>query len=150
MEKRGFAVIGSYLGQGIELPRRKTGKSAGYDLEAAEDAEVKPGQSAIVSTGLKAFMQPDEVLMLYIRSGLSVKHRIVLMNQVGVIDSDYYDNEENEGHIQIAVLNLGNESFTVKKGMRIAQGVFTRYLTVDGDMAGQGMERKGGFGSTGL
>lgn len=150
MEKRGFAVIGSYLGQGIELPRRKTGKSAGYDLEAAEDTEVKPGQSAIVSTGLKAFMQPDEVLMLYIRSGLSVKHRIVLMNQVGVIDSDYYDNEENEGHIQIAVLNLGNESFTVKKGMRIAQGVFTRYLTVDGDMAGQGMERKGGFGSTGL
>jgi len=150
MEKRGFAVIGSYLGQGIELPRRKTGKSAGYDLEAAEDTEVKPGQSAIVSTGLKAFMQPDEVLMLYIRSGLSVTHRIVLMNQVGVIDSDYYDNEENEGHIQIAVLNLGNESFTVKKGMRIAQGVFTRYLTVDGDMAGQGMERKGGFGSTGL
>lgn len=150
MGKRGFAVIGAYDGAGVELPRRRTGSSAGYDLAAAETVELLPGQTAVIPTGLKAYMQPDEVLMLYIRSGLAVKHQLVLMNQVGIIDADYFDNPENEGHIRIAVRNLGAEPFTVEKGMRIAQGIFMRYLTVDGDSPGEGEARSGGFGSTGM
>ena len=149
MEKRGFAVVGTYSDCGVELPERKTGKSAGYDLSAAEDVELVPGQAALIPTGVKAFMQPEEVLMIYIRSSLAVKHQLMLMNQVGVIDSDYYDNLDYEGHIQIALLNLGKEAFQVKKGMRIAQGIFMHYLTADGDFAGQGEMRRGGFGSTG-
>lgn len=149
MGKRGFAVIQAYEDRGIELPKRKTGGSAGYDLAAVEDMELLPGQAALIPTGLKAYMQPDEVLMIYIRSSLAVRHRLALMNQVGIIDSDYYDNPENEGHIQIAVMNLGEEPFQVKKGMRLAQGIFAPYLTIDGDLAGQGEGRRGGFGSTG-
>ena len=149
MRNRGFEIIEAYADCGIELPSRKTGGSAGYDLMAAEDAELAPGEMAIVPTGLKCFMQPDEALMIYIRSGLSVKHHLMLMNQVRVIDSDYYNNPENEGQIRIALMNLGKETFRVKKGMRIAQGIFTRYLTADGDLAGRGETRRGGFGSTG-
>ncbi len=149
MKSRGFEVIGKYRGAGIQLPMRKTGGSAGYDLASAADMEIHPGESAIIPTGLKAYMQPDEVLMIYIRSGLSCRNHLMLMNQVGVIDSDYYDSPENEGHIQIAVLNMGRETFRVERGMRIAQGVFSKYLTVQGDLPGEGAVRNGGFGSTG-
>ena len=150
MGKRGFAVIRAYSNAGLELPRRRTGSSAGYDLAAAEPVELEPGQVALIPTGLKAYMQQDEVLMLYIRSSLAIKHQLVLMNQVGIIDADYFDNPENEGHIRIAVCNLGTEPFIVEKGMRIAQGIFMRYLTVDGDSPGEGNVRSGGFGSTGM
>ena len=150
MGKRGFAVIRAYSDAGLELPRRGTAGSAGYDLASAETVELKPGQVALIPTGLKAYMQQDEVLMLYIRSSLAVKHHLVLMNQVGIIDSDYFDNPRNEGHIQIAVRNLGTEPFVVEKGMRIAQGIFMHYLTVDDDSPGEGKLRNGGFGSTGM
>ncbi len=150
MSKRGFEVIEVYRNAGIELPERRTGGSAGYDLAAAESTELLPGQTALIPTGLKAYMQQDEVLMIYIRSSLAVKHHLALMNQVGVIDADYFGNPHNEGHIQIAVMNFGKDVFRVEKGMRVAQGIFTHYLTVDGDYSGEGKKRDGGFGSTGL
>ena len=81
--------------------------------------------------------------MIHIRSSLALKYGIILANGVGVIDADY------NGHIMLPMLNLGDDDFKVCKGMRIAQGVFQKYLTVDGDEAGVGAIRRGGFGSTG-
>ncbi len=149
MRLRGFEVIEKYSKSGIILPGRKTGGSAGYDLASAEDMDIQPGKTILVPTGLKAYMQSDEVLLIYIRSGLSCRHGLILMNQVGVIDSDYYNSPENEGHIQIALLNMGDNIFHIEKGMRIAQGVFSKYLPADGDVPGMGADRRGGFGSTG-
>ena len=147
--RRGFEVVSDYEGQGIRLPERKTASSAGYDLEAAVGCIVPPGELTLVPTGLKAYMQPDEVLSIHIRSSMAVRQKLVLMNSVGVVDADYYNTPDNEGHIFIAVWNRGQEPVALKKGERIAQGIFIRYLTADADKAGQGAERLGGFGSTG-
>ena len=104
---------------------------------------------AMVPTGVKAYMKPDEVLYIHIRSSLAVKRQLVLMNSVGVVDADYYNNPDNEGHIFIALWNRGKEAVTLKAGERLAQGVFMKYLLADGDTAGKGQDRQGGFGSTG-
>lgn len=146
---RGFEVVGAYMGKGITLPARKTASSAGYDLAAAEAVTLKPGESALIPTGLKAYMQADEVLFLYIRSSLAAKYALTLTNSVGVIDADYYDNPQNEGHIYVAVKNNGPAPVSIARGERLAQGIFVKYLTVDGDLAGAGERREGGFGSTG-
>ena len=143
-ECRGFEVLEDYKDKGINLPMRKTAQSAGYDLEAAADFVLTRQKIVLVTTGLKAFMLPDEVLMVHIRSSLALKHGIILVNGVGVIDADY------NGHIMMPLLNLGAEDFKITKGMRIAQGVFQKYLTIDGDEAGVGEVRRGGFGSTGM
>lgn len=149
MRKRGFEIIKAYEAAGLSLPQRKTAASAGYDLAAAEDCVLVRGKVTIVPTGLKAYMQADEYLGLHIRSGLSLKNQLMLVNAQGIVDSDYYDNEENEGHIMVAILNLGASDFPVEKGMRIAQGIFYKYLVADEDEAGRGEVRTGGFGSTG-
>jgi len=143
---RRFAVVTGYEGK-VRLPERKTALSAGYDLEAAEDVTLAPGEVALIPTGLKAYMEPGEVLLLYIRSSVAVKRGLTLVNGVGVIDADYVDNPDNEGHIRIALLNVGRETVSIARGERIAQAIFTPYLMVDGDAASG--ERKGGIGSTG-
>lgn len=145
---RGFEVVSEFAEQDIHLPERKTAESAGYDIESAVDAVLEPGQVTLIPTGLKAFMGIDEYLAIYIRSGISIRNRLLLINSTGIIDSDYYNNEENEGHIMIAVYNAGDTPFTVHKGDRIAQGIFTRYLLVTEDAA-TGI-RTGGIGSTGV
>ena len=149
MKKRGFEIIKEYRMEQIHLPKRKTASSAGYDLEAAADCSLLPGKVTIIPTGLKAYMQPDEYLGLHIRSGFSIKNAVSLINGQGIIDADYYNNEENEGHIMVAVFNHGNCVVEVTKGMRIAQGIFYTYQTIDGDTAGKGSIRQGGSGSTG-
>lgn len=146
---RGFEVVGAYAEKGIALPVRKTAASAGYDLAAAEATVLAPGESALIPTGLKAYMQPDEVLFIYIRSSLATRHSLTLTNSVGVIDADYYDNPQNEGHIYIALRNDGTKTVSLGRGERLAQGIFTKYLAADGDLAGEGARREGGFGSTG-
>lgn len=146
MGSRRFAAVAAYEGQ-VQLPQRKTALSAGYDLEAAADVIAEPGRVTLVPTGLKAYMGPDEVLLLYIRSSLAAKRGLMLANGVGVIDSDYVDNPDNEGHIMVAVSNLTAQPVTITKGERIAQGIFTRFLTTADDQAGG--VRSGGFGSTG-
>ena len=140
---RGFEILDDYKNDSINLPMRKTAQSAGYDFEAAADFLLIRHKIVLVTTGLKAFMLPDEVLMIYIRSSLALKHGIILANGVGVIDADY------NGHIMFPMLNLGNEDFQVTKGMRVTQGVFQKYLTADDDEVGVGAIRNGGFGSTG-
>ena len=139
---RGFEILQGYENSGIILPTRKTAFSAGYDLHAAENVLVSNKKISLVPTGLKAFMLSDEVLMIYIRSSLAVKYGITLANGVGVIDADYQD------HIILPVVSFFGE-FEIKKGMRIAQGIFQKYLPVDGDKIGAGAIRTGRFGSTG-
>ena len=137
---RGFEILEGY--SGIHLPTRKTAFSAGYDLEAAENVRVTDKKISLVPTGLRAFFPADEVLLIYLRSSLAVKHNLFLANGVGVIDADYRD------HIILPVISLNGE-FEIKRGMRIAQGIFQKYMTVDGDTIGVGEIRRGRFGSTG-
>lgn len=149
MKERGFEVVRAYSEKGIRLPQRKTAMSAGYDIEAAEAAILVPHRVTVIPTGLKAYMRPDEYLGIHVRSGFSIREMVSCVNDEGIIDADYYDNEENEGHIMVALYNHSDAPIVVEKGMRIAQGIFHAYRTVDGDVAGAGVKRRGGFGSTG-
>ena len=149
MRERGFEIISKYENCGIKIPERKTGASAGYDIETAEAIVLKPGEVTLVPTGLKAYMKPEEYLGIHVRSGFSIKNKISCINSQGIIDADYYNNPDNEGHIMVPLINHGSGELLLEKGMRIAQGIFYRYLTVDGDIAGCGTKRQGGMGSTG-
>lgn len=147
---RGFEVAKGFENCNINIPVRKTKYSAGYDIEAAEDVIVpsfkKGAKPTLIKTGLKAYMQDDEVLMLYNRSSNPKKKGLILANSVGVVDKDYYGNEDNDGHIMFAFYNIKDEDIEIKKGAAIGQGVFQKYLVVDDDIA-EGT-RTGGFGST--
>ena len=151
MEKlRGFEIAKGFEENKINLPVRKTKYSAGYDIEAAEDTVIpslKKGMNpTLVKTGLKAYMQEDEVMLLYNRSSNPKKKGLIMANSVGVIDKDYYGNPDNDGHFMFAFYNIKEEDITIKKGEAIGQAIFQKYLVVDDDQA-QG-ERVGGFGST--
>ena len=151
MEKlRGFEVAHGFEDKKINLPIRKTKYSAGYDIEAAEDTVIpsfKKGMNpTLVKTGLKAYMQEDEVLYLYNRSSNPKKKGLILANSVGVVDKDYYGNPDNDGHFMFAFYNIKDEDITIKKGEAIGQAIFQKFLIADYDDA-QG-ERVGGFGST--
>ncbi len=147
---RGFEIAKGWEDKDINLPVRKTAYSAGYDIEAAEDITIPkfvPGVNpTLIPTGLKAYMDDDEVLYLYNRSSNPKKKGLVLANSVGVVDKDYYGNSDNDGHIMFAFYNIKDEDITIKKGEAIGQGVFAKYLIVDNDNASG--ERQGGFGST--
>ncbi len=130
-----------------DLPKRGTKYSAGYDFSLLNDVTLLPGESKKIPTGIKATMNEDEVLLIIIRSSLGTKFNIRMCNQVGVIDSDYYNNEGNEGHIMVTIKNEGNESRVFKKGERVCQGIFTKFLTVENEEEILN-ERTGGFGST--
>ena len=131
----------------ITLPHRATPQSAGYDFHILEDLTLKPGEIKKVPTAIKASMNSDEVLMIYIRSSLGFKYNMRMCNQTGIIDSDYYNNEDNEGHIFIAIQNEGQETVNLKANERFAQGIFIKYLTTDGEEEITST-RTGGIGST--
>lgn len=151
MEKiRGFEIAKGWEDKEINLPIRKTKYSAGYDIEAAEDVVIpsfKKGMApTLVKTGLKVYMQDDEVVLLYNRSSNPKKKGLILANSVGVIDKDYYGNPDNDGHIMFAFFNIKDEDVEIKKGEAIGQALFQKYLITDNDNA-EG-QRMGGFGST--
>ena len=127
------------------LPIRKTKYSAGYDFLAIEDFEIKPGEIKKIPTGYKADMLGDEMLLLFVRSSMGFKYNVRLCNQVGVIDKDYYNNSDNEGHMFVKLQNEGDKVFCVKKGEAYIQGIFTKFLTC-GDEVKE--VRTGGLGST--
>lgn len=108
---------------------------------------MKEGRVTLVPTGLKAYMQEDEYLGIHIRSSMAIKHGLSLINGQGIIDADYYNNSDNEGHIMIPVMNHGKTAVKIDKGTRIAQGIFVNYLKADDDQAQS--VRTGGMGSTG-
>jgi dUTP pyrophosphatase len=149
MRLRGFELISSYKNKDILIPTRKTQYSAGYDIAAAEDVILSSATVTLVPTGIKAYMQSDEYLGIHMRSGLSIKNSLSLVNGQGIIDADYYNNTENEGHIFIAIFNYNSRNITINKGTRIAQGIFYKYLLTDMDENSQFLTRIGGLGSTG-
>ncbi|MEC6749096.1 dUTP diphosphatase [Marinilactibacillus sp. XAAS-LB27] len=172
---RGFEVVTKYEGESIELPNRATKGSAGYDLKAAVDivvpsiwkallenqglANLMEGNSikdenkaflssTLVPTGVKAYMPEQEYLLLANRSSNPMKKQLALPNGIGIIDADYYGNSSNEGEIFVQLINYGFEDVEVKKGDRIAQGIFTPYEVIDNEVS-EFQTRIGGFGSSG-
>ncbi len=129
------------------LPIRKTKYSAGYDFEAITDIIIKPNETLKIGTGIKVKMENDDMLMLVVRSSMGFKYNVRLCNQVGIIESDYYNNKDNEGHIWVRLQNHGNENFIIKKGETYIQGIFTKFLMIDDEEIIE-KERVGGFGST--
>ena len=178
MKKRGFEIVSKYRNAGLHLPQRQTIASAGYDFECAQDIVLpsiwcmnfvrifrlirnghelnehdlqlaeKVLKPFLVPTGIKAYMPEDEVLILANRSSNTYKRNVTLPNGIGVIDSDYYNNEKNEGEIYFQLINYGVRPLKIKKGERIGQGIFMPYLKADNDDPVQ-RQRLGGFGSSG-
>lgn len=174
-KQRGFEIVTAYQENKIKMPVRATHQAAGYDFEAAEDclvpaiwkALLKNKQSSnekddfslgeenrrylkstLVPTGIKAYMGHDEFLQLANRSSNPIKNQLLLPNGIGVIDSDYYNNESNEGHIYFQFINYGIKDYLIKKGDRIGQGIFLPFLKADNERATD-TNRSGGFGSSG-
>lgn len=176
--KRGFEIVSKYQGEDLTLPVRATQKAAGYDFCAAKDfvlpsiwkrnflqilhtlrkqkeytakelvAANKVLKPYLVPTGIKAYMQPDEFLMLANRSSNPLKHGLILPNGVGIVDADYYGNDNNEGEIFFQLVNFGLTDKVIKKGERLGQGIFLPYLLAD-DETTPLAKRTGGFGSSG-
>lgn len=171
-----FERVSSYSNSEINMPVRKTARSAGYDFEVAEDILIEPhfhlkminekdthyephtleeiaavtkrtkAKPSLVPTGMKCQLADDEYLELSIRSSGPLKHWLILANSVGIIDADYYNNPDNEGHIYFQIINLSPVPIQLKKGDIIGQGIIHKYITTEDDCADG--ERKGGFGST--
>ena len=176
-----FEIVSKYSGNGLSLPTRETGQSAGYDFCVAEDIIVPsffniPNEilkkeefikskytldeigalykenkykPTLVPTGIKCQLDPGYYLELSVRSSTPLKYWLILANGVGIIDADYYNNPDNEGHIFFQMINLGPLDIKLQKGDRIGQGIIKRYYLADGDSLSTGASRVGGFGSTG-
>jgi len=149
MKQRGFEIARGWEDKDIHLPVRSTANAAAYDIEAATDITIPPFhpgmKPTLVPTGLKAYCQPDECYFILNRSSGAGKG-VFLSNGVGLIDADYYENPENDGHFYVLVFNTLDHDLKIKKHDRIAQVVFQKFLLTDDDQA-VGI-RKGGFGST--
>lgn len=130
----------------IILPKRSTKNSAGYDFYSLYDITIKPNERVVIPTGIKVCMNENELLGIYIRSSLGFKYNIRMCNQVGIIDADYYNNKDNEGHIFVCLQNESDKEVVIKKGDRFVQGIFMSYLITDDDCATD--TRNGGIGST--
>ena len=128
-----------------DLPKRMTSHSAGYDFFAIEGFTLMPGEIKKIPTGYKATFGSDEMLMILVRSSMGFKYNVRMTNQVGIIESDY-NNIDNEGHMFVSLQNEGDRDFVVKKGEGYAQGIFTKFLICDDDVTTN--ERQGGLGST--
>lgn len=176
--KRGFEIVTKYQNDGIKLPIRMTKNAAGYDFFAREDFlipsvwklnflkilqlirkqkqysndELLTAKSVLkpflVPTGIKAYMQEDEFLLLVNRSSGPLKRQLILPNGVGIVDADYYNNPSNEGELFFQLINFGITDQLIKKGERIGQGIFMPYLIADDEQSPIN-ERTGGFGSSG-
>lgn len=131
----------------LELPKRGSKFSAGYDFHAPYKIVLKAGKATKVPTMIKVDMEEDEVLLIDVRSSLGFKHNIRLANTIGVIDKDYYNNKDNEGHIFIKLYNPNDYDVVLDQGDRFAQGIFIKYLKTDDDEIDTA--REGGLGSTG-
>ena len=127
-----------------KLPIRDSIASAGYDILLLEDIELKPNEIIKIPTGIKAYFENDEVLLLVVRSSMGFKFNVRLVNQVGIVDADYYNNKDNEGHIFIKIQNEGKETVKFKAGEAIAPGIFLKYLATKSDK-NLGIERSSDY-----
>lgn len=138
-----------FLYSKILYPKRGTKKSAGYDFFSPVELIIPAHEMAKVPTGIKVCMNDDEILSIYPRSSIGFKTGIRLANTVGIVDADYYNNNNNEGHIFIKFYNPTDTDYKINIGDKIAQGIFTKYLIVDNEDEIL-TERNGGLGSTGV
>lgn len=131
----------------IQLPTRSTKYSAGYDFKAYFPFDLKVGETIKIPSGIRVQIDADWFLAIVPRSGQGFKFRLQLDNTVGVIDSDYF-NADNEGHMFVKLTNDGKQGkvMSVKEEEGYAQGIFLQYGLAEEDMVTT--ERKGGFGST--
>lgn len=128
------------------IPYRATEYSAGYDFVAAEGVYVRPHSISLIPTGIKCQLEPEYYLQLALRSSTPKKKGLMLANGIGIIDADYYNNSDNEGHIMFQVYNFTDDTVEIEAGERIGQGTILRYyITEDDNATGK---REGGFGST--
>lgn len=145
---RFFEVVGDKFRKNegeIKLPTRATEHSAGYDFYSPVDCVIKPNESVMIWTDVKAHMYYDNALLIIPRSSMG-KHPVMIANTVGLIDGDYYGNIDNDGNIGFKLLNIGTTPYEIKIGDRIGQGIFIKYGTVKDDNATGA--RMGGYGST--
>ena len=126
------------------LPSRNSKSAAGYDFYLLDDIIIEPNQILKLPTGVKSYFEADEVLFLFVRSSMGFKYNIRLCNQVGVVDADYYNNANNEGHLWIRIQNESDNTISFSKGQAIVQGVFMKYLKADSDN-GNDKERSGNY-----
>lgn len=134
-------------GEGLPLPARASSGAAGMDVCAAEAVRLAPGQRALISTGFALAIPGGYELQLRPRSGLALKHGITLPNTPATIDSDY------RGELKVILINLGQESFQVQRGDRIAQMLVQKVETValqEVEELPESERGSGGFGSTGM
>ena len=136
---RGFLKVNEELD--TKLPERQTKASAGYDFYVIEDVEIPAYGTVMLPTNVKAYMQEDEVLMLYARSSLAIKRGLILQNTTGIIDSDFFPHE-----IKVALRNTTDHPVKLLKNERCAQGIFLKYLISDNGNLDN--TRDGGIGST--
>lgn len=148
MNYRGFEFISAKYPGEQRLPERSTTGSAGYDFFCPFKVTISSKTSFIVPTGIKAWMEPDEYLMLCNRSSNPTKKGLILINGVGIIDHDYYNNPDNEGEIGFCFFNMSDKDVTIEAGEKLGQGIFHTYLVADNECSPTNT-RTGGFGSTG-
>lgn len=152
VKKRGFEIVVDkhrvHKDVEIQLPRRATNRSSGYDMFSPVEVCILPNESIVIPSDIKAYMLDDEELLIFPRSSLGLKKGLVIKNTIGKIDSDYYSCEENDGNIKISIWNTSNSVQIIKKGDRICQCSFYNYLITDDDNPINNI-RTGGVGSSG-
>src|SRR5699024_8793979 len=124
---------------------RATKNSVAYDIYSPIDIIIPPMQSKMIWTDIKAKFNPEEALLINVRSSMG-KYKVMLANTQGWIESDYYENESNDGNIGINLFNLGEKGYVIRKGDRIAQCMLIPHLTFENGNTNN--KRTGGFGST--
>lgn len=129
----------------IQLPQRGTQNSIAYDVYSPIDVVIKPMDKGFIWTDVKAYFKKDEALLINVRSSMG-KIPIVMANSQGWVESDYYQNEDNDGNLGINLFNLGKSDYIIKAGDKIAQCMFINYLVADS--GNTDTIRTGGFGST--
>ena len=176
MDNARFELVSQFADQTDLLPTRATKFSAGYDFSVAQDIVVPSYQKVfgglnffekepfslgfvsgltksykckptLVPTGVKVYLPEGTFLQISVRSSCPLKHWLILANGVGIIDGDYYNNPDNEGHIFFQIINLFPHDIILHKGEKIGQGIILPYFLAEGDVTAA--ERVGGFGSTG-
>ena len=168
MKKRGFEICKGYEDKDINLPIRKTKNSVGYDIEAAEETVIpsiwktvftnmgkflkgendyEPIKPTLVKTGIKSYFREDEVLFLANRSSNPAKKGLILANSIGIVECDYYENPDNDGHLMYAFYNFFPTDTIIHKHDTVGQAYFQQFLVADNDVS-TNAKRMGGFGST--
>ena len=142
-------VLIKRLSKNVELPKYETNGSSGMDLSANIDTKIKiePGKTSIIPTGISLSIPKNFEVQIRPRSGLAAKNQVSVLNTPGTIDADY------RGELKVILINLGNSTFTVEKGARIAQMVLCPIVKAkirEVESLDQTDRGSGGFGSTGV